>query len=120
MTLTEFLNARLDEDEAVARDAYYDGQRWSTEEEAVVSMDQDLDPVLFMDRKRDATHAARWSPARVLAEVEAKRRLVERHEFALSARVDARPGVAEVLSGVVRLLALPYADHPDYDEAWRP
>lgn len=80
MTITEFLLARIMEDEAVARDAHYDGQRWVPEEEAVVAADRDLDPILYLDRKRDAYHAANWSPARVLAECEAKRRIVEFHK----------------------------------------
>ena len=31
--LITFLKARLDEDEAAARDSYHEGQRWLTEEE---------------------------------------------------------------------------------------
>lgn len=44
--------------------------------------------------------------ARALADVEAKRRIV---------RECRRAGFLRVL----RLLAMPYADHPDYDERWR-
>lgn len=55
-------------------------------------------------------------PGRVLAECEAKRRIVaEANRF----EGDDDPG-AHVLVGVLELLALPYADHPDYREEWRP
>lgn len=52
-------------------------------------------------------HVARHDPARVLAECRAKRRLVEE----LGA---FRRGAA------LRLLAMPYADHPDYRQEWKP
>ncbi len=44
-------------------------------------------------------HIARHDPARVLRECEAKRRIVEGHK-------------------TLRALASVYSDHPDYDEAW--
>lgn len=127
-TLTEFLLARIAEDEAVALDSFYEGQTWSTEEEAVVSIDQDLEPVLLMDRKRDATHAARWSPARVLAECKAKRAIVEMADEAtgLDMQVDSefrigpRDEVEEPYLGdaILRALVQPYADHEDFDAGW--
>lgn len=69
-------------------------------------------------------HIARHDPARVLAEVDAKRRIL--------AEVYPEVAKAEELiqeewhSGgnadgdLLRLLALPYADHPDYRQEWRP
>ncbi len=44
------------------------------------------------------------SPDRVLTECEAKRRIITNWGF----------------PGALRALALPYADHPDYREEWRP
>jgi len=110
MTLTEFLLARIAEDEGAARDAYYDGQRWVSEEEVVVAADKELDPVLYLDRKRDAHHAQNWPPARVLAECEAKRRLVR------WCGQWGEPAFREPLA----FLAIPYADHSDYREEWKP
>jgi hypothetical protein len=52
-------------------------------------------------------HIARHDPARVLADVEAKRRIVE---------WDAEQPVDR---GVLNILASVYADHPDYREEWR-
>ena len=119
MDIVEFLRARLDEDEAMARDAYYDGQRWVPEEEAVVAADRDLDPLLFLDRKRDAQHAAHWSPERVLREVEAKRRIVD--EIAQCHDYDPKIemwGMARLPARTLLALASTYADHPDYDPEW--
>lgn len=94
--LPEFLLARYAEDEAVAR------------------------------RLRDHALAiyGRDPAARPLADVEAKRRIVE----IAAARVLDEPVMArgKVHAGVtpwaytLRLLALPYSDHPDYRQEWKP
>lgn len=72
------------------------------------------------------------SSTRVLASCEAKRRIVETTRFSgdnSSAvdywlepeRRDLYPGTATaVLTSVIKFLALPYADHPDYRDEWRP
>jgi hypothetical protein len=113
-TLADFLLARVAEDEAAAGDAFYEGQHWYAEEEGVSRWPGD-DTVWDADRKRDAQHVVRWQPARVLAECEAKRRIVE-----LDWRGDDS-GPAQLLQeDVLRLLALSYADHPDYRQEWRP
>ncbi|WP_353707620.1 DUF6221 family protein [Cellulosimicrobium sp. ES-005] len=96
MTLTEFLLSRIAEDEARADDA------WKAVDNGAI----------VWDRIHPDVRAALWPPARVLAECEAKRRIVES-----ARRLGTRGGVTpEELLGN---LALPYADHPDYDEAWR-
>lgn len=112
MTLTEFLLARIAEDEAAARD--------------VVPSEWGFD--VTADRRFEAYNDhVEVGVARVLAECEAKRRRVE-----LFAKWDAlcspddwpegdMSGAALADSGrhLLRIEALPYADHPDYDEAWR-
>ena len=100
MTLVEFLRARLDEDEAAAK-------AW----------------LPFGNPDAAArVHIARLDPGRVLREVEAKRRLIADYEvYDASARYpDSEGGIAIGLGTAVELAALAYADHPDYDEAWRP
>ncbi|WKD36519.1 DUF6221 family protein [Streptomyces xanthophaeus] len=68
-----------------------------------------------------AEHIVRWNPARVLAEVDAKRRIVDTCEEALADDNGMYfTGWAHGLGRAVCLLALPYADHPDYREEWRP
>lgn len=126
MTLTEFLLARLDEDEAVARAAvtqegeatWYVAPVHTAPRITRVRTSRDNVPVALVEgieKIHDDTHLsehiARHDPARVLAEVEAKRRIVARLADESSRRYDY---------DTLRLLALPYADHPDYDEAWRP
>ena len=104
--LTDFLLARIAEDEALAQEA-----------ERVYVHPGAYDP-MFGARKDDEVASRYWDriadPARVLAECEAKRRIVDWR--AETADREAQ----DVLDDVLQYLALPYADHPDYDEAWRP
>ena len=72
-----------------------------------------------------ARHIARHAPARVLREVESKRRIlneclkeVER-ETADGRRYPASTAWALAVT-TLRLLALPYADRPGYRREWRP
>ncbi len=138
MTLTEFLNARIAEDEAVARVAVipaHDGYKphpelasWHYEPDGEVEYVQTAEMLahqyaeriyVTMDGEgiRSAVdeevgpHIARHDPARVLAECEAKRRIINMMD-------DPRRDTYEIHE-VLAVLALPYADHPDYDPAWR-
>lgn len=140
MDLVEFLTARLDEDEQVARAAGDD--RWAlipVYEDATIRHDRMPEPrsIQMVEANGEevgnvhgvahAEHIARHDPARVLAEVDAKRRVLGPHgpaEFEYS-DVDVcstcdRGGPLPFPCPTLRLLALPYSDHPDYDEAWRP
>ena len=120
MTITEFLTARLDEREARAQRALVDweDQDW---------IELDVDPL---------DHIQANDPHAVLADVAVKRAIVEQassveHESdtfdesdtfgndSSEYRVGFHDGRREVASAMLRHLALPYADHEDYDEAWR-
>jgi hypothetical protein len=77
----------------------------------------------------DAEHIARWDPARVLAEVDAKRRILELHRRVpdnVAPRLGfSAPDMCEVDAQTwpcptVRLLVLPYAARPGYRDEWRP
>lgn len=119
--LAAFLAARWDEEEAAAR---------------AVRPDQDY---------ADSEHQERWSPARVLREVAAKRAiLAEHHILTQDDRNEAYEEFSVVKIGganrdhgcvnchyygmggvkgygicrTVRHLAAPFASHPDYDPAW--
>ncbi len=187
VTLTEFLLARLAEDEQMARAAtqgrwvwadpskesfpqadrslvadsgewkrcdYY--CQWSGEESlhrgepgapghehrvveyVILAWGYDASGVNVEDA--DAAHIARYDPARVLAEVAAKRRIVELHSNAGGGMGHDPPGgdyygdfpSACLTCGTpdeyavswpcttLRLLALPFADHPDYRSEWAP
>jgi hypothetical protein len=101
--LVEFLRARLDEDEQVARPSL-GAERWSPE---AINM---YAPGLGAGT---LAHIARHDPARVLREVEAKRQLIAHLiEFMEG---DYAPWNEDAL----KIIALPYADHPSYREEWR-
>ena len=143
MTLTEFLLARIAEDEAAAEAAtagpwWYDPTKVNSVDrgEAVFAGKRGIrattiastGPADDLASMADAAHIARHDPARVLAECEAKRRIVERHSGTNwgAAPGDPYPMMCDECQDALwpcptlRLLSLPYADHPDYDEEWRP
>ena len=98
MTLTEILLARIAEDKVRADDA------WKAVDNGAI----------VWDRIHPDVRAAIWTPDRVLAECEAKRRIVE-------AFGDYDPEDHwDFQTFPLRALAAVYADHPDYDETWRP
>lgn len=105
MELTEFLRARIDEDEAMARSAAPRlgdlppdrFEAWYVNEAASSG-----DVIVAMHQQR------------ALAEVEAKRRIVEMAERTRR-ESDDYPG----WEGAALHLAQVYADHPDFDPAWR-
>lgn len=125
MTLTEFLTARYDEREAVARRAYSQGEwRSGSTYGMFVSVEARSWTVVSGEWERsDADHIALNDPAYVLADIAAKREIVELHsgdEPLCGWSQDARTSHdEEPPCDTLRLLALPYTDHPDYDEAWR-
>ncbi|WP_055563627.1 DUF6221 family protein [Streptomyces atriruber] len=72
-----------------------------------------------------ADHIARHDPAHVLRDIEAKRALIDKYEEAVTFYND--PANRHVSAGEITGLrtalacaALPYGDHPDYDEEFRP
>jgi hypothetical protein len=115
MTLTEFLLARIADDEALAKlviAGHWRARLFNGEFLVIDAEDGEVVCVLPFDDMANQ-HIARWDPARVLAECKAKRAIVE--GMAPFGPIDdiAAP---EILG----ILAEPYADHPDYREEWRP
>lgn len=105
MTITEFLLARIAEDEAVARDV--DDVAWAGLFDGTWGGVND--------------HGARHDPARVLAECEAKRRIIAGCVDAIGEELTMPYGGASGLGQhTVAHLAVVYADHPDYRDEWRP
>ena len=106
-TLVEFLLARVADLEALARAV----QAETLEPDAPIGTGDDPWP-------SERAFAEYVTPARVLAECEAKRRIVESlRDCPTSAEFD---DTRECLESVCHDLATIYADHPDYDESWRP
>ncbi|MGW3491963.1 DUF6221 family protein [Streptomyces sp. NPDC001054] len=130
-TLLAFLRARLDEDEATARAA--SGGPWRAHTGPVKpwqSRGELIHPVYTWDRPvgapvimtamwADSAHIAYHHPERVLADVEAARVLIAQYEGLVDAALDGFTGVF-ALAAAIRAKATVYAEHPDYDESWRP
>ena len=111
MTIAEFLAARLDEDEAAAK---------------AVRPDQDY---------ADSAHQERWSPARVLREVEARRTITAEHAatggwtaygdhmcrrcvYSDDEPHDELHHWVAFPCPTLRALAAVWSDHPDYRQEW--
>lgn len=108
-TLTDFLLARIAEDEEVARKHPGDTLR----DDAVYELGGTATDY------GDAHITI--SAARVLAECEAKRRIIEQYDTAerISDNLDYDTrGMYEATELAVTYLAQVYADHPDYQAEW--
>ena len=146
--ITAFLAARLDEDEADALAAQKaDPTPWEAHESTGKTTDHawQLGAGLVIDTNEvglwdcegsntlcmaapTARHVARHDPARVLAEVKAKRRVMERHTAGWRKSgpclgCNFGPQEDEFTEDVeecpeLRDMASVYADHPDYNPAW--
>lgn len=99
--LTDFLLARIGEDETRASGWSDDGP-WGEHSPGLMWMDPDGHPI----------YAPR---ARVLADCVTKRRIVQLLEDDLMS-LQRRPKAEHILW----LLALPYIDHPNHREEWKP
>jgi hypothetical protein len=136
--LIAFLQARLDGDEQVAMaaaraantDTWIDGAEGS-----VLGIGGDMHLRGAVNSIDDiGPHIARWDPARVLAEVEVKRRMLDTilaYEAVIDGEWACCHSAQQIGAGkcpesdpneinAVRLLALPYTDHPDYRNEWGP
>jgi hypothetical protein len=141
--IDEFLRARYAEDRQVALDAAGDSPTWTAESSHHRITGEDtgaeVHPVVEREGNGDggcetvhARHIARHDPASVLADIDAKLRILDEHgdinDGDCSTCVTGRWGYP-VLGGstpqllpcrTLRLLALPFASHQDYLEEWRP
>lgn len=131
MELTEFLLARIAEDEAESGGESHWQSRY--QDPPAVGLESTHDGLII-------------DPARAMAECEAKRQLLGLHwfqEFTHRLQTDENGVQSEIEVGsfedivgprgtchtcseiefpcrTLRAIALPYADHPDYREEWRP
>ena len=101
--LRRFLLERLDEDEGVALETL---RERASRREGLGS-----------------THPGCWEPVRVLAECEAKRLiLLEEPDLRRLPRAEVHVGRnshAGHPEAILRMLAMPYSSHPDFDDRWR-
>jgi len=103
--LIAFLRARLDEDEQAIR----------TWESACWHLEACNDTGGYLER---------FDERRMLAEVEAKRRLIDvLRSYEPDTEWDTQPDIgqrANNVAGALRRLAQLYSEHPDYRPEWRP
>ena len=126
--LVTFLRARLDEEEALAKAAAVDSETWRFDESlpcaAIVAYSARWESTLGSglwqcddpyddceDARRgaraEAEHIVYWDPERVLAEIAAKRVILDGFD------------PIEHPTGPLYALAQPYADHEAFDSTWR-
>lgn len=137
--LATWLLEHIADDERIAREGFSNQadpeHGWGTED-VTMANPEGMRPAVTVKRvvtphvgiiheEVQRAHIVRWHPGRVLAECDAKRRMVAEAKYwydkvnnqedypALSDRFD-------VAFGMLRLLALPYADRPGYRAEWRP
>jgi hypothetical protein len=137
MDLTEFITQRLDEDESVARradeppfdvwcyDEGDDGEVYHAETRrrnpdmehpnGVTCDTEGLSPAVDESR---GPHIARHDPARVLAQVEAMRRIVALYRSRAEQDHPIVQAHATGLGLALRALATIWHEHPDFDPAW--
>lgn len=142
MGIVEFLEARITEDEVAAKAArpgpwFHDsnltcGPRVPPDDFLMVPADPSdtIGPCNDKIPDQDSRHIARHDPARILREVAAKRAIIEAADEATGYdmqvdgefRVGRRDMTEEPYLGdvILRALAASYADHPDFNEEWRP
>lgn len=122
--LIEFLRARRAEETARAEAA--GGDEWTAKYDAgtVAIQDSEREPVVYDEGSPTAgqiAHIVHHDPARVLREIEAKRGILDLHggDLGEQSMFCAHCEHASPCP-TLRLLALPYADHPDYRQDWTP
>ena len=119
MTIVEFLEARLTEDELTAHAAIEGSADWRAHYDYRDVKDADGHFVVLADSRyptaEQAAHIARHSPGRVLRECEAIRSLIA--EYLRRDALGDLPGRA-VLEDALRVLGSAYSSHPDHDPAW--
>ena len=119
MTLSQFLLARIAEDETIARE--------NTWPEAAHTSACRYDQIELLNRCKCKI------PSRVLAECEAKRRIVAialEHMETIDGQWGCGHSAEQIWAGdcpdspdddgLLQALALPHVDHPDYLARWRP
>lgn len=114
MTLVEFLEARYGEEAALARSALGGPPRTEADQPIATFVHRERGDVLCVD------------PLRVLADLASKRRILDLLDSAERAAAPDHDwpvrqffdGQRSIIETAVRLLAQPFAAHPDYRAEW--
>jgi hypothetical protein len=131
--LVTWLRAQLDDDERVARTGTCEAWTVCRDDEGPTVVTEAAHAAYANDKnprpwpvitngdfhsavdEPDAEHIARWDPTRVLAEVDAKRKLLDVFGSEL-----CDDETDETAQHCVKLLGLPYAHRQGFREEWRP
>lgn len=112
--LIAFVRQQLDEDEGLARTAFAEHNdavdEWHEPWSGTVEIGPHEDDLNCND-SGVSRHIVNWDPARVLAEVEAKRRILDMYADYTAERRHLAP--------VIWALAQPYAGREGWREEWR-
>lgn len=129
MTLLEFIEARLTEDERVARRIESAWRCIAGTGEIVASDGTNAEVCAEAHWEGVGEHIVRHDPARVLRDVAALRSVVEdcrsAMDWADACAAEGNPASmharhAGSLLGVLKTFAEVWRDHPDYDPTWSP
>jgi len=113
--LTAWLIEQIAEDERLANTIRQ--RHWEADGAAVIADHPTNRIVDYVYEEGAAEHIARWDPKRVLAECEAKRRIVELCEI-VADLPDVDTSAFTLALNTLEDLARPYADHPDHRADW--
>lgn len=122
--LIAFCRARLDEVAAAARAVGADrietaSGMWETKYLVLHQPDGGTKATAELDADL-ADHIARHNPTRVLADVEAKRQIIDEYEQVAWVMIPWAVERANALRVVLKSLAAVDADHPEFRDIWRP
>jgi hypothetical protein len=120
--LVQFLRARLDDDEQAARRVESSWRQIGETGVIVASDGARAEECANGNWTGVAEHIVRHDPARVLAGIDGRRRIVDDYAYytSIGGHTDAERGRTEGLTYAVQCLALPYAGHLDFRDEWRP
>lgn len=134
-SITGFLRARYDEREQQANAAAVDGAQWRYSDSGIYPSDESRHPGAIVAGTYDyldesyGKHIAGNDPQYVLADLNSKRAILDEHK---PAEGDAEScdkceygwwsdRMRQIFPcKTLRMLAVPFAGHPDYQESWKP
>ena len=125
--LTAWLIEQIAEDERLANTIRQ--RHWEADGAAVIADHPTNRIVDYVYEEGAAEHIARWDPKRVLAECEAKRRIVDeckhwydRLDLSVGSQHDEcwLRGRFEIAASMLRMFASSYTDRPGYRPEWKP
>lgn len=121
--IADWLRAQLDEDERIARATEWDGSGNKLDWELIASATIDVGgDEFYVGDRTIANHMMAWEPARVLREIDAKRRILYLAVQLpkVTASTDLFDNNRDAWAEVLKQLALPYSGRSGYRPEWRP